>query len=78
MTRLEIANVLNDIMIENNFSIIDRDNCHDKYSEKINSMQEIFHLKNSSDFTYLYAISHLLSDKEESINAYLLNENKES
>ena len=78
MTRLEIANVLNDIMIENNFSIIDRDNCHDKYSEKINSMQEIFHLKKSSDFTYLYAISHLLSDKEKSVDDYLISENIDS
>lgn len=78
MTRLEIANVLNDIMIENNFSIIDRDNCHEKYSDKINSMQEIFHLKSSSDFTYLYAVSHLLSDKEKSVDDYLLNENKDS
>lgn len=78
MTRLEIANVLNDIMIENNFSIIDRDNCHDKYSEKINSMQEIFHLKKSSDFTYLYAVAHLLSDKEKSVDDYLISENKDS
>lgn len=78
MTRLEIANVLNDIMIENNFSIIDRDNCHEKYSNKINSMQEIFHLKNSSDFTYLYAVSHLLSDKEKSVDDYLITENKDS
>ncbi len=65
-------------MIENNFSIIDRDNCHEKYTDKINSMQEIFHLKNSSDFTYLYAVSHLLSDKEKAVNDYLLNENKDS
>ncbi len=78
MTRLEIANTLNKIMIENNFSIIDRDNCHEKYTDKINSMQEIFHLKNSSDFTYLYAVSHLLSDKEKAVNDYLLNENKDS
>ncbi|MDY5124043.1 MAG: hypothetical protein SPJ55_12820 [Treponema sp.] len=78
MTRLEIANVLNDIMIENNFSIIDRDNCHKKYSDKINSMQEIFHLKSSSDYTYLYAISHLLSNKEKSVDDYLISENKDS
>ena len=78
MTRLEIANVLNDIMIENNFSIIDRDNCHKKYSDKIDSMQEIFHLNSSSDFTYLYAISHLLSDKEKSVDDYLISENKDS
>lgn len=78
MTRLEIANVLNDIMIENNFSIIDRDNCHEKYLDKINSMQEIFHLKNSNDFTYLYAVAHLLSDKEKYVDDYLITENKES
>lgn len=78
MTKLEIANILNDIMIENNFSIFDRDNCHEKYSDKINSMQKIFHLKSSSDFTYLYAVSHLLSDKEKSVNDYVLNENKDS
>ena len=78
MTRLEIAKVLNNIMIKNNFSIIDRDNCHEKYLDKINSMQEIFHLKKSKDFTYLYAISHLLSDKEQAVNDYLLNENKDS
>ena len=78
MTRLEIAKVLNNIMIKNNFSIIDRDNCHEKYSDKINSMQEIFHLKKSKDFTYLYAISHLLSAKEQAVNDYLLNENKDS
>ena len=78
MTRLEIAKVLHEIMRDNNFSIIERDNCHEKYSDKINSMQNIFYLKNSSDFTYLYSISHLLSDKEEAVNDYLLNENKDS
>ena len=78
MTRLEIANVLNGIIIENNFSIIERDNCHEKYSDKINTMQEIFHLKSSSDYTYLYAISHLLSNKEKSVDDYLISENKGS
>ena len=38
MTRLEVANVLNKIMIDNHFSILDRDNCYDKFSDKINSM----------------------------------------
>lgn len=78
MTRLKIANVLNDIMIENKFSIINRDVCHEKCSYKINSMQEIFHLKSSSDFTYLYAVAHLLSDKEKSVDDYLIFENKDS
>lgn len=78
MTRLEIAKVLHEIMRDNNFSIIERDNCHEKYSDRINSMKNIFYLKNSSDFTYLYAISHLLSDKEEAVNNYLQNENKDS
>lgn len=78
MTRLEIAKVLNYIMIENNFSIIERDNCHEKYSDIINSMQNIFYLKKPSDFTYLYAVSRLLSDQEKAVNTYLLNENKDS
>ncbi len=78
MTRLEIANVLNGIMIENKFSIIERDSCHENNSDKINSMQKIFYLKESKDFTYLYAVSHLLSDKEKLVDDYLINENKDS
>ncbi len=78
MTRLEVAKALNKIMIDNHFSILDRDNCYDKFSDKINSMQEIFHLRSSSDFTYFFAISHLLSDNENAVNEYLLKENKSS
>ena len=78
MTRLEVANVLNKIMIDNHFSILDRDNCYDKFSDKINSMQEIFHLRSSRDFTYFFAISHLLSDNENAVNEYLLKENESS
>ena len=78
MTRLEIARLLNKIMVDNRISIIDRDNCHFEYESQINSMQDIFKLKRQSDFTYLYAVSELLSDDFENINEYLLKENKDS
>lgn len=78
MTRLEIAKVLNKIMVDNRISIIDRDNCHFEYESQINSMQDIFDLKKQTDFTYLYAVSELLGDDFENINEYLLKENKDS
>ena len=78
MTRLQIADVLNKIMINNRFSIIDRDNCNSEFESQINSMQDIFKLKKQSDITYLYAVSELLSDDFENINNFLLEENKDS
>ena len=78
MTRLQIADVLNKIMINNRFSIIERDNCHSKYESQINSMQKIFELQKQTDFTYLYAVSELLSDDFKNITNYLLDEKKDS
>ena len=78
MTRLQIADVLNKIMINNHFSIIERDNCHSEAEYQINSMQDIFKLKKQIDFTYLYAVAELLSDDFENINDFLLDENKDS
>lgn len=78
MTRLQIADVLNKIILNNRFSIIERDDCHIKNESQINSMQDIFKLTKSSDFTYLYAVSELLSEDYENINKYLLNENGDS
>ena len=78
MTRLELAKVLNNIMLNNRFSIIERDNCHSKYESQIISMQQIFELQKQTDFTYLYAVSELLSDDYKKINSFLLDENKDS
>lgn len=78
MTRLEIAKILNGIMTENRFSIIDRDNCHNEHEQKINSMQNIFELKEKSDFTYLYAVAELLSDVPDAVKRFLINENEDS
>ena len=69
---------LNDLMLRNDFYMADRTDCLYKNESKINSMQDIFKLKRQSDFTYLYAVSELLSDDFKNINDYLLNENKDS
>lgn len=76
MTRFEISDVLNTIMRENNFSILERDNCHTKNKQVINSMQKIFELKSKYDYTCLYAIADLLSDNCDNVFKYLLDENK--
>lgn len=78
---MEIKNVsafLDDLMIDNDFYFADRMDCFYKNKDRIESMQNIFDLKESDDFTYLYAISNLLSDSPKNVNEYLLHENKDS
>lgn len=64
-----------DLMVKNHFNLLEEGVCLYTNEEKINSMQNIFKLKNKSDFTYLHAVSELLSDDYENINNYLLKEN---
>ena len=66
------------LMLKNHFYMAEITDCLYTNEEKINSMQNIFKLKDKSDFTYLYAVSELLSDDSESINNYLLKENDDS
>lgn len=67
-----------DIMVKNHFNLLEEGVCFYTNEEKINSMQNIFKLNDKSDFTYLYAVSELLSVDYENINNYLLKENDDS
>lgn len=74
----KVSAFLDDLMINNDFHFADRMDCLYKNKDRIESMQNIFDLKESDDFTYLYAISNLLSDNPKNVNDYLLHENKDS
>ena len=78
MNYKEIITFLDELMIENHFYMAARTDCLYKNESQINSMQDIFKLTKSSDFTYLYAVAELLSEDYEKINKYLLDENKDS
>lgn len=66
---------LDDLMIKNNFAFSSRTECLYQNKEKIENLHNIFDLRTSEDFTYLYAVSTLLSDSSEYVNEYLLHEN---
>ena len=74
----EAVSFLDDLMIKNRFYLSSRTDCLYNNKDKIDSMQDIFDLKSSEDFTYLFAVSKLLSDNSENVNKYLLQENKDS
>ena len=78
MNYKEIITFLDELMIENHFYMAARTDCLYKNESQINSMQDIFKLTKSSDFTYLYAVAELLSEDYENINKYLLKENEDS
>ena len=69
---------LDDLMIKNNFAFSSRTECLYQNKEKIENLHNIFDLRTSEDFTYLYAISTLLSDNPKAVNEYLLHENADS
>lgn len=74
----EAISFLDDLMIQNNFSFSSRTECLYQNKEKIETMQNIFDLKTSDDFKYLYGVSELLSDTPKAVDEYLLYENKGS
>ncbi|MCR5290953.1 MAG: hypothetical protein K6E51_13255 [Treponema sp.] len=74
----EAISFLDDLMIKNNFAFSSRTECLYQNKEKIENMHNIFDLRTSEDFTYLYAISTLLSDNPKAVNEYLLHENTDS
>ena len=53
----EAISFLDDLMIQNKFSFSSRTECLYQNKEKIETMQNIFDLKTSDDFKYLYGVS---------------------
>ena len=82
MTRDEMFGVLDSIKLENDFYPIDEQDCREENASKIDNMEGIFDLKDSSDYTYLFAVAELLADKDkdkaEAVKDYLLEENSRS
>lgn len=80
MTRDEMFGVLDSIKLENDFYPIDEQDCREENASKIDNMEGIFDLKDSSDYTYLFAVAELLADKDkaEAVKNYLLEENSRS
>ena len=74
----EAISFLDDLMIKNNFTFSARTECLYQNKEKIENMHNVFDLRTSEDFTYLYAVSTLLSDSSKAVNDYLLHENADS
>lgn len=74
----EAISFLDDLMIKNNFAFSARTECLYQNKEKIENMHNIFDLRTSEDYTYLYAVSTLLSDSSKAVDEYLLYENKGS
>ncbi|MCR5621805.1 MAG: hypothetical protein K6G18_08100 [Treponema sp.] len=80
MTGEEKYRILDSIKLENGFFLIDEQDCREENTSKIDNMEGIFDLKDSSDYTYLFAIAELLADKDkaEAVKGYLLEENSRS
>lgn len=74
----EAVSFLDDLMLKHDFPLSARTDCFYNNESKINKMQDIFNLETPEDFTYFFAISHLLSDNENAVNEYLLKENESS
>ena len=77
MTREEKFHILDSIKLENDFFLIDEQDCREENAALIENMEHIFDLRDGRDYTCLFAVADLLADKDkvEAIKDYLLAEN---
>ncbi len=77
MTREEKFHILDSIKLENDFFLIDEQNCREENAALIENMERIFDLRDGGDYTCLFAVADLLADKDktQAVKNYLLAEN---
>lgn len=77
MTREEKFHILDSIKLENDFFLIDEQDCREENAALIENMEHIFDLRDGRDYTCLFAVADLLADKDktQAVKDYLLAEN---
>ena len=78
MTDKEMFKILDEIKLDNNIFPIDEQDCREENAAKIADMEKIFDLRDSSDYSCLFALADFFvadKDKVEAIKKNLIEEN---
>lgn len=76
MTKSEVFEILDSILLDNDFWLSEIDECREKNAELIENINSIFKLEKPMDFTLLLAAIELLCKSPEPVMDYFLKNNK--
>lgn len=76
MTKSEVFEILDNILLDNDFWLSEIDECREKNAELIENINSIFKLEKPMDFTLLLAAIELLCKSPEPVMDYFLKNNK--
>lgn len=76
MTKSKVFEILDNILLDNDFWLSEIDECREKNAELIENINSIFKLEKPMDFTLLLAAIELLCKSPEPVMDYFLKNNK--